>query len=182
MRSKKFLKFATYIAIFVVGMWGGNLLVQQLSNHSEGSQVAQAMVGKQAPAFSLPDVDGVTHHSNEWQGKVMVLNFWATWCPPCVRETPAFVELQEQYAASGLQFIGVAIDDKEKVNDFMDSYGVNYPMLIGEDNAINIAQLFGNRFGALPYTVIINRLGIIRYIQRGELTREVVEKNINQLL
>lgn len=182
MEQKTIFRYAAYIGIFVAGMWGGTVVIKSLNNNSEGSQVAQAMVGKKAPAFSLPDVDGVTHHSSEWQNKVVVINFWATWCPPCVRETPTFVELQEQYQTRGLQFIGVAIDDKEKVKDFMDTYGVNYPMLIGEDNAINIAKLFGNRFGALPYTVIINRQGMIRFIRRGELTHEVAEKNINQLL
>lgn len=182
MLSKKSLKITAYIATFVVGMWGGNLLIQQLNSNSEGSQVAQAMVSKPAPVFTLPDLEDAAHRSSEWQGKVIILNFWATWCPPCIKETPTFVELQEEYAARGLQLVGVAIDDKNNVQDFMDTYGVNYPMLIGEDNAIQVAKDYGNRFGALPYTVIIDRQGTIQFIQRGELTREIAEENIRHLL
>ena len=111
-----------------------------------------------------------------------MLNFWATWCPPCVKETPTFVELQEQYIDSGVQFIGVAIDNKIAVQEFMDTYGVSYPMLIGEDNAIQVAKDYGDRYGALPYTVIINRQGQIHFIQRGEMTRDMAEKNIKELL
>ncbi|KPJ87757.1 MAG: hypothetical protein AMJ53_17640, partial [Gammaproteobacteria bacterium SG8_11] len=111
-----------------------------------------------------------------------VLNFWATWCPPCRKETPMFVELQEQWGAQGLQFVGVAIDEINKVKEFMDTYGVNYPMLIGVDDAIEISKAYGNRFGALPYTVIIDRNGDIAHVQRGELERDMAVKTIQALL
>ncbi|WP_455216863.1 TlpA family protein disulfide reductase [Kaarinaea lacus] len=179
---KKPLRITAYVAMFVVGMWGGNLLIKELQGHSEGNQAAQAMKKMPAPEFSLPDLQDVMHSSHEWDGKVVILNFWATWCPPCVKETPAFVELQEQYAEAGAQFVGIAIDNKVAVQEFMDTYGVNYPMLIGEDNAIKVAKDYGNRFGALPYTVVIDRKGQIHFVQRGEMTREMAEKNITELL
>ena len=182
MNQKKLLRVIAYLTTFVAGMWGGGELIHYLNNNSEGNQVAQAMVKQAAPAFTLPDLANVMHSSDEWQGKVVVLNFWATWCPPCRQETPTFVQLQEQYAARGLQFVGVAIDDRQNVRDFMDTYGINYPMLIGENNAINIAKLYGNNFGALPYTVIIDRQGTIQLVQRGELTREMAEGTIRRLL
>jgi peroxiredoxin len=93
-----------------------------------------------------------------------------------------FVDLQEQWGPQGLQFVGVAIDEINKVQEFMDTYGVNYPMLIGVDDAIEIAKAYGNRFGALPYTVIIDRNGHIAHVQRGELERDVAEKTIKNLL
>ncbi len=176
------VRIAAYLVTFIVGIWGGNELIKQLSSNSEGNQVAQAMVSHPAPEFNLPDINDAAHNSHEWDGKVVILNFWATWCPPCVKETPTFVELQEQYAAAGVQFVGIAIDKKDAVLDFMNTYGVNYPMLIGEDDAINISRDYGNRYGALPYTVVINRQGQIHKIQRGEMTREMAEKNIKQLL
>lgn len=182
MKYKQPLRIAAYVATFVIGMWGGNALIRHLNDNSAGNQVAQSMVDQAAPAFSLPDLDAMMHTSSEWQGKVVVLNFWATWCPPCVKETPMFVALQNQYAATGLQFVGVAIDDRQKVQDFMATHGVNYPMLIGEDPAIEVAKAYGNRFGALPYTVIIDRQGSIRHVQRGELTREVAEPILQGLL
>ena len=93
-----------------------------------------------------------------------------------------FVELQERWGAQGLQFVGVAIDEINKVKEFMDTYGVTYPMLTGVDDAIEISKLYGNRFGALPYTVIIDRHGNIARVQRGELERDIAEKTIKALL
>ncbi len=141
-----------------------------------------AKIGSQRPEFSLPDIDGKTRKLSEWDGKVLVVNFWATWCPPCRKETPAFVELQEQYGAKGLQFIGVAIDERDNVEDFADTYGVNYPMLLGDLEAINTSKAYGNRFGTLPYTVIIDRQGKISFIQRGELLKATAEEQIKALL
>ena len=175
-------KHILLILTFVVGIWGGNQLVKMIANSSEGQKAADAMVQKQSPEFTLPDIDGVPHNIREWQGDVIVLNFWATWCPPCRKETPLFVDLQEEWGSQGLQFVGVAIDEINKVKEFMDTYGVNYPMLIGVDDAIEISKAYGNRFGALPYTVIIDRNGNIAHVQRGELERDVAEKTIKTLL
>ncbi len=179
---KKKARFVAYLLTFVVGMWGGNLLIQRITGNAAGEDAAEAMLNKPAPAFSLKDTEGKLRNSSEWNGKVVILNFWATWCPPCRSETPMFVEMQEKYAASGLQFVGIAIDDADKVQDFMDTYGINYPMLIGDDDAIDVAKQYGNQFGALPYTVIIDRHGQINRIQRGELKQELAEKTIRALL
>ena len=93
-----------------------------------------------------------------------------------------FVEMQEQFGTRGLQFVGVAIDDKEKVQDFVDSFGVNYPTLIGTEDAIQVAETYGNRLGALPYTVVINRDGLIVHAQGGMMTRQKTQEIINGLL
>ena len=168
------------IMTVVMGTWSCS------HESAETTQVTQlkddSMVHKKIPDFTLADLDGVKHNVHEWNGQVIVLNFWATWCPPCRKETPMFVELQEKLGAKGLQFVGVAIDDSNEVKEFMDTYGVNYPMLIGVDDAIEVAKAYGNRFGALPYTVIIDRKGNIAFVQRGELERQVAEKAINALL
>ncbi len=168
--------------VFLVFAISGNAFYQWLLNRSEANVVAQQMVSKIRPDFSLPDVDGKMRSISEWDGKVTVVNFWATWCPPCRREIPAFIELQETYENQGLQFIGVAIDSLEKVQDFIDTMGINYPTLIGENKAIEISNDYGNQFSALPYTAIINRQGNITFVKRGELTREQVEKQIKPLL
>ncbi|MDH5326301.1 MAG: TlpA family protein disulfide reductase [Gammaproteobacteria bacterium] len=175
-------KYIAMAVIFLFGMWGGNELIKRLSNEPEAQLAATSMVGKPIPDFSLPDLDNHQHNIHEWDGNVVVLNFWATWCPPCLKETPLFVEMQEQYGPKGLQFIGVAIDTLEKVKDFVDTYGVNYPTLIATDKDIHIAEAYGNRFGALPYTVVINRQGQISHIHRGEFSREAVKENVLSLL
>ena len=178
MRAKHIVMFL----IFVAGFWGGNVLYQYYADTPQANNAAQSMLQQKMNDFTLVDLDGASHNVHEWDGHVLVLNFWATWCPPCRKETPMFVELQEQYGAQGLQFVGIAIDNKDKVVDFMDTFGVNYPMLIGTDDAIQVTKDYGNRFSALPYTVIIDRNGVISHIQRGELTREVAEKAIKALL
>ncbi|NOX43107.1 MAG: TlpA family protein disulfide reductase [Gammaproteobacteria bacterium] len=168
--------------VFLVGAVGGNVFYKWAQNNSEANVVAQQMVSKPRPEFSLPDVEGQTRNISEWDGKVTVVNFWATWCPPCRKEIPVLIELQETYENQGLQIIGVAIDSKEKVQDFMDTMGIEYPSLIGENNAIEISKNYGNRYSALPFTAIINRQGEITFTHRGELTREHVEEIIKPLL
>lgn len=176
------IKYVAYLLTFIAGIWGGNELYKRLTHQPEAKQAAQAMVNKKVTDFTLNDISGKPRNLHEWEGNVIVLNFWATWCPPCRKETPMFVELQDQYGAQGLQFVGVAIDDIEKVKNFMDTYGVNYPMLIGTDDAIAVAKEYGNRFGALPYTVVIDRSGRIVLVKRGELTQATLEDAFRPLL
>ena len=141
-----------------------------------------SVLGTQRPDFTLKDIEDKLRSADEWNGKVMVINFWATWCPPCRKEMPAFIELQDQYGKQGLQFVGIAIDDKDKVVDFSDTYGVNYPMLLGTLDAIELGKQYGNGFGALPYTVIVGRDGKIAFTVRGELEKATAEVEIKKLL
>ena len=118
----------------------------------------------------------------EWDGKVIAINFWATWCPPCIKEIPEFVELQHKYQSQGLQFIGIALQRPEEVLDFMKEKGMNYPVLAGEMEVIEISELYGNNIGALPYTVIIDRAGLIQYVKRGPLSMDSAKNIISKLL
>jgi thiol-disulfide isomerase/thioredoxin len=111
----------------------------------------------------------------------MVINFWATWCPPCREETPLFVELQEKYREHGVRFIGVAIDDPEPTQDFVDTYGVNYPVLIGDSSAIELSRRLGNRFQGLPFTVVARPDGRIASRVTGEVERDALEPLLLQL-
>lgn len=175
-------QYIAYLMLFIAGVWGGNELVKVFTNSDDIVQAANEQVNLQAQDFSLHDIEGKVHQFSEWSNKVRVLNFWATWCPPCRKETPMFVELQEELGDKGLQFVGVAIDEKDKVLDFMDSYGVNYPMLIGTDDAIKVAEQYGNRFGALPWTVVVDRSGKIVHAQGGEFTKQKAQSVITPLL
>lgn len=131
---------------------------------------------KTAVAFDLPDLAGKTHKNTEWQGKIQVVNFWATWCAPCRKEIPEFIKLQAQYADKNVQFIGIAVDEEQAVREFLANMNANYPMLIGGDAAGYLARQLGNHIGALPYTVIINPQGVVVHQQVGEFTTEEVIK------
>jgi thiol-disulfide isomerase/thioredoxin len=142
------------------------------------------LIGQHRPGFNLPDMHGKRHNIDEWNNQVLVINFWASWCKPCRHEIPLFTQLQRTYKNQGLQFVGIAIDDKSAVQDFMSTLGIpiNYPILVGSDDAIAIAKQYGNEFGILPYSVIVNRSGQVDYIQYGEFPQDAVEYEINSLL
>ena len=131
---------------------------------------------------NIKDLDGKLRNLGEWSGKLMVVNFWATWCPPCRREIPGFVDLQNQYGDQGLQFIGIAIDDAAKVRSFADEYPINYPLLVGQDDATRAGIAFGNDLGALPYTVVIDQDQRIIYRRAGELPKSTLEDVIKPYL
>ncbi|MDD1637578.1 MAG: TlpA family protein disulfide reductase [Methylococcaceae bacterium] len=134
------------------------------------------------PDFNLPDVSGNQHNISEWQGKIRVINFWATWCPPCLKEIPEFIALQEQYAAYGVQFIGIAIDDQDSVEEYLASAKINYPILIGGVSGIALAHQLGNGADAVPFTLVVNQQGQIIHQQPGEFTREKIMEVIKPLL
>ena len=132
--------------------------------------------------FSLPDLSGTQRKASEWQGKILIINFWATWCPPCRKEIPEFIALQEQYADKGVQFIGIAIEDREPVSQYLKSIKINYPILIGEDKGIELSQQLGNIINAVPFTVVVNPHGQIIHRQPGEFSRDQILAIIRPLM
>ena len=144
---------------------------------SVGADAAQVLL-----ATSLPDLKGESQAIGQWKGKVLVVNFWATWCPPCLKEIPEFIRLQEQLGNRGVQFVGIAIDEKGKVEKFATSLGINYPILIGELEGITLARQAGNRLGGLPFTVIIDRQGRTAKIELGVLDERKLRPILEALL
>ena len=141
-----------------------------------------SMVGKQRPEFSMLDVEGEKHNISEFDGKVLIINFWATWCPPCRREIPAFIALQEKYQDKGFTIVGVALDSLQAAVDYVDPMGINYPILVGEMEGVAISQAYGNELTVLPYTVVVDRKGIIRHAFAREITLEEAENLIKPFL
>ena len=141
-----------------------------------------SIVGQQRPDFGLKDIEGQMRKISEWDGKVLLVNFWATWCPPCKKEIPAFMELQNEYGDQGFQVIGIAIDEEEAVKDYVDTIGINYPVMAAELAAMEVSRWYGNRLNALPYSAFVGRDGIVSFTKPGELTRQQVEDIIKPLL
>jgi peroxiredoxin len=133
------------------------------------------------PAFSFPDTEEKTHSISEWSGKTLVINFWATWCQPCLKEIPEFVQLQNQFAAKNVQFIGVAIDELPAVAHFKDTVKMNYPVLIASEwDGFNLSQQLGNSANTVPYTVVVNSAGQIIYRHAGAVKKEDLQSIITK--
>jgi len=129
------------------------------------------VVGSERPDFRLGSSTGNIVTADDFTGQVLLLNFWATWCEPCRREMPLLMQLQEQYGARGLQVVGVALDDVKKARDFTTEYAITYPTLVGAGDVMETSQAFGNVDGVLPYSVLVDRRGIVRWQYIGEFPR-----------
>ena len=143
------------------------------------------MRGKDATALlgiSLPDTKGQEQALAQWKGKVVVVNFWATWCVPCREEMPEFVKAQQELGGRGVQFVGIAIDQPDKIDAFAKELNLNYPALVGGYGAIELSKAMGNRFGALPFTVIVDRGGRVAHTQLGPLKDRDLRVILSQLL
>jgi peroxiredoxin len=131
-----------------------------------------------APGFTLTDLNGLPVSLADFRGKVVVLDFWATWCPPCKREIPDFIELQTRYSSQGLQIIGIGLDEPEKLKAFATSNGMNYSVLLGTDD---IALKYGGISG-IPTTFIIDKSVKIVNRFEGFRSKDVFESEIKRLL
>ena len=133
-------------------------------------------------ALSLPDTSGTKQPLSQWRGKVMVINFWATWCEPCREEMPQFVREQNELGPRGLQFIGIAVDQPDKVDRFAKELQLNYPALIGGYDAVELSASMGNRLAALPFTIVIDRQGRIVQTHLGPVKKDQFHAILQQLL
>ena len=133
-------------------------------------------------ATQFADMEGRLQPLSQWRGRVLVVNFWATWCVPCREEIPGFVRLQEKYRDRGLQFVGIAIDQRDKVQAFAQEFGMNYPVLLGGIDSVEMSRQAGNRVGALPFTVILDRNGQIVGRELGGLKESRLDRMIKSLL
>ena len=133
-------------------------------------------------AAKFPDTSGHMQELSQWRGAVLVVNFWATWCPPCREEMPEFTELQQKYAARGLAVVGIATDDTEKVREFAAGTNTGYPLLMGDMEGENLSTKLGDDRDVLPYTIVINRQGRIVSSIFGRIHKDELEQLLTTLL
>jgi thiol-disulfide isomerase/thioredoxin len=156
---------AIALAVCVVAGTGGWFSYRAL--HPAKPAVAQIR-----PDLEFRDLKGQAHKLSEWNGKLVLLNFWATWCGPCLHEMPMLVEAQQQYGARGLQVLGVAMDETEPVSQMSARLQLNYPVMAGGAEIGDAMDRLGNDLGALPFSVLIAADGRILDTRAGALSAE----------
>jgi thiol-disulfide isomerase/thioredoxin len=180
MRPKAILPVV--IAIAVLALVTGIVNNWPKSETKISPQAQSPLISQPRPDFAMPDLAGTQRNIKEWDGKVLAVNFWATWCEPCKQEIADFNILQKQYGSKGFQFIGVALDDQEAVQTYLKTSAIVYPVLIGEDEAANVATHYGDDEGVVPYTAFVDRKGRIAYIQYGAMSQALAREVIESLL
>jgi thiol-disulfide isomerase/thioredoxin len=120
-------------------------------------------------SITLADLAGKPRRLDEWLGRVLVCNFWATWCAPCREEIPMLMLEREKYKESGVEIVGIAIDNGAKVGEFAASLKITYPILLAEADGLDLMRKLGNTSGGLPYTVVVDRRGTFVHRKLGAM-------------
>jgi thiol-disulfide isomerase/thioredoxin len=132
-------------------------------------------------AQTLPDAAGATHALAQWKGKVLLVNFWAPWCAPCVQEMPELSALQREQAGKNLQIIGIGIDSPANIAEFAGKFKIAYPLYVAGMDGSELSRQFGNTAGGLPYTVLIGADGQLKKTYLGRLKFEQLRADLAAL-
>jgi len=168
---KKITAFVVIAVLFTsIGIYFG---VKRLQPSAPADTVVAALM-----QVSMKDSGGKQRKMSEWQGKVLLLNFWATWCPPCVSEMPELVALQNELAGKNLQVVGIGIDSPSNIREFAEKHQITYPLLLGGLEGSELSRQFGNQSGGLPFTILIGPDGSVRQTYMGRLNMEKVRADL----
>ncbi|MCC6916105.1 TlpA disulfide reductase family protein [Nitrosomonas sp.] len=176
-------KFSFYVIVAILSLAAG----VAYKSREMGITTQMSSTDRKAGAdkfFSatLSDLNGAPQAMSKWRGKIVIVNFWATWCLPCRDEIPELIDTYTTYQQKDVVILGVAIDDAEKVASFHKEFNINYPVLVGEFDAFTLAEAMGNPQGALPFTVTIDRSGMIVDTHLGRIKKKQIEEIINPML
>jgi thiol-disulfide isomerase/thioredoxin len=195
----KGLRFFGAVLVVLVGAWAGMKLhlvrsaqpipvpagVASPPSPSDiaesGPAVEHPVIPPRLPDFSLKNLAGKSTPIAAWSGKSLVINFWATWCAPCRREIPLLEALSAQRASRDLEVIGSAVDYRDKVQEFAEQFKIDYPVLIGEQDALDVAAKFGMDAPAFPFTVFTDRRGEVVALFIGELHQPQLDLILSQV-
>ncbi|MCM0044627.1 MAG: redoxin domain-containing protein [Burkholderiaceae bacterium] len=172
--NRKILAFVAIAVLFLsIGLYFG-------AKRFQPAPVADGAVGA-LMASSLPDAAGGQRTLAEWQGKTLVVNFWATWCPPCVDEMPELVALQDDLGGKNVQVLGIGIDSPSNIRQFSEKHRITYPLLVAGMEGTELSRQFGNQAGGLPFTVLIGSDGRVRQTYIGRLDLQKLRADLASL-
>jgi len=144
---------------------------RDLTDEAAVAALPSVKIPEVLPDFKLADLDGRMTPIAQWRGQSLMINFWATWCAPCRREIPLLQALHAERSGHGTSVLGIAVDYPDKVREFRDRYKIAYPLLVGEQDALDLASALGVASPAFPFTVFTDRRGQIVTLYLGELKR-----------
>ena len=181
---KRLFAFAIciFIALAVVALWlGRESRAPAQSSEKSGAQPNEIAASTGAVyTAKFPDLQGKSQTLGQWDRKLLVLNFWATWCGPCKEEIPILAKLQAKFGERGLQIVGIAADSALNVTNFSENTAINYPLLVDEAGALQLSKRLGNRLGLLPHTVMFSPGGDIIYTKLGIISEAELDPIISQ--
>jgi thiol-disulfide isomerase/thioredoxin len=163
--------------VAVIAGLGGFLFDRARMNSAAVESAAQTLM-----SASLADLNGKPQMLSGWRGKTLVVNFWSTWCGPCREEIPALIKAQTKYSPKGVQLVGIGIDDVAKIKKFVAEMNMDYVLLIGGMDTLEITKGLGNSAIVLPFTVVLDRSGKVAYTHAGALTDADLDRILMQLL
>jgi len=182
--------FALILIVAAIAGTGGYLASGSFQGGSgdaqEGLRALDAqgasLIGQQSPDYRLADTNGNWIESADFEGRVVLLNFWATWCKPCREEMPMLADLREGIKSRGFEVVGIAIDDVASARAFVEDLGIQYPNLVGATDVMGVMAAFGNAEGMLPYSVLVGSRGIVQWAHFGALEEDALRHEIDKLL
>lgn len=160
------------VLALAAGLWAGT---------RGGSPSAVKPAAELLYAQSWPDSQGRTDVLSSLKGQVAVLNFWAPWCAPCVKEMPELQALADEFAAKSVHFVGIGIDSAERIAEFQAKHRIRFPLVVANAAGTELARQFGNQAGGLPYTVVLDKAGAVRYTHLGPITTERLRSALTAL-
>ena len=176
--DKLFKMKGLLVALWIISLSSPNVLADK--NTQQHGRIANA---RKLPPIIFNDLDGQPHNLYDWHGKVILLNFWATWCRACRIEIPELIEYQLHYAERGLQVIGVGIDEVSKLRNYGRTVGINYPILQTDPGPLRpLFKQWGNPHGLVPFTVIVDRDGHVVFKHQGIFSKQAFASIVEPLL
>lgn len=164
-----------WLVLAAAAALSGVFLAQRLGGNAASREIVSAQAVAGLFALSFDDSRGRPQALAQWKGKVLVVNFWATWCPPCREEMPAFSRISEKYASKGVQFVGISTDPADAVAAFAAERRIAYPLLSAGPGALALSAGLGNRLYGLPHTVVLGRNGEPLLVRTGRLAESELE-------